>query len=187
MIWNLDTWKVVFAERLPRRRQRMQHSGSTSLYAFVSAMALWPAVAAVQGGTWAALAVLGSVVAGVGGNLLANRLQSWKDEADGARQLATALATEPGLRAEIDAVLEKLDAVAAAKQALPEAEHQWFTETLQRELASHGTVERFTAQLTGSGAIAQGTDAIAAGQGSVVIGGSVHGNVVTTGTNRQES
>ena len=34
-----------------------------------------------------------------------------------------------------------------------------------------------TAQLTGSGAIAQGPGAVAAGQGGVAIGGSVHGNV----------
>ena len=73
-------------------------------------------------------------------------------------------------------MLEKLDAVAQARDALPEAERQWFTEILRTELTHLGNASRYTAQLTCSGSIAQGPGAVAAGQGGVA-GGSVHGNV----------
>jgi hypothetical protein len=124
------------------------------------------------------------VLAGAGGNLVANRLQRWHDETDAARQLMAEVATEPALRAELDAVLEKLDAVTQARDALPEAERQWFTETLRTELTRLGNASPYTAQLTGSGAIAQGPGAVAAGQSGVAIGGSVHGNV-SLGSDRE--
>jgi hypothetical protein len=177
MAFTLDTWKTTLTGRLSQWRQRMQRGGITSVYAFVSAMALWPIAAALHGGDVGAAVALGGVFAGVGGNLIANRLQRWKDETDAARQLTAEVATEPELRDEVDAVLEKLDAVAQARDALPEAERQWFTDTLRAELARLGNTARYTAQLTGSGAIAQGEGAVAAGQGGIAIGGSVHGNV----------
>jgi len=177
MAFTPETWKTAFTERLSHWRQRMQQGGITSVYAFVSAMTLWPVAAALHGGDVAAAVALGGVLAGVGGNLIANRLQRWQDETDAARQLTTEVATEPALRAELDTVLEKLDAVAQAWEALPEAEQQWFAETLRTELTPLGNASRYTAPLTGSGAIAQGSGAVAAGQGGIAIGGSVHGNV----------
>lgn len=179
-----STWKTAFTERLSQWRQRMQQGGVTSVYAFVSAMVLWPVAAALHGGDVGAVAALGNVLAGVGGNLIANRLQGWKDETDAARQLTAEVATEPALRAELDVVLEKLDAVAQARDALPEADRQWFTDTLRTELARLGNAARYTAQLTGSGAIAQGPGAVAAGQGGIAIGGSVQGNV-SLGSDRE--
>jgi hypothetical protein len=177
MAFTPETWKTVFTERLSHWRQRMQQGGVTSVYAFVSAMALWPVAAALHGGDVGAAVALGGVLAGVGGNLIANRLQRWQDETDAARHLTAEVATEPALRAELDAVLEKLDAVAQARDALPEAGRQWFTETLHTELIRLGNASRYSAQLTDSGAIAQGPGAVAAGQGGIAIGGSVYGNV----------
>ena len=177
MAFTPETWKTAFIERLSQGRQRMQQGGITSVYAFVSAMTLWPVGAALHGGDVGAAVALGGVLAGVGGNLIANRLQRWQDETDAARQLTAEVATEPVLRAELDAVLEQLDAVAQARDALPEAERQWFTETLHTELTRLGNASHYTAQLTGSGAIAQGLGAVAAGQGGIAISGSVHGNV----------
>src|SRR5437763_2430460 len=166
-----DTWKTTFTERLSQWRQRMQQGGVTSVYAFVSAMALWPVAAALHGGDLGAVAALGGVLAGVGSKLLANCLQHWKDETDAAQQLTAEVNKEPQLRDEVDAVLEKLDAVAQARDALPETERQWFTDTLRAELTRLGNAARYTAQLTGSGAIAQGEGAVAAGQGGIAIGG----------------
>jgi hypothetical protein len=187
MAFTLETWKTAFTERLSQWRQRMQQGGSTSVYAFVSAMALWPVAAALHGGDLGAVAALGGVLAGVGSKLLANYLQHWKDETDAARQLTTEVTREPALQAELDAVLEKFDAVAQARDALPEAEHQWFTETLRTELVLLGNASLYTAQLTGSGAIAQGPGAVAAGQGGVAIGGSVHGNVSLRSSEERKS
>lgn len=172
-----ETWKTAFTKRLPQWRQRMQQAGITSVYAFVSTMALWPVAAAFHGGDVGAMVALSGVLAGVGGNLIANRLQRWQDETEAARQLTAEVAAEPALLAELDIVLETLDAVAQARDALPAAERQWFTETLRAELARLGNTARYTAQLTGSGAIAQGPGAVAAGQGGIAIGGSVHDNV----------
>jgi len=81
-------WRARMADRLQDWRSRMQQYGVPSVYAFLSAAALWPVAEATRGGEWAALGALGAVAAGVGSNLLANRIQTWEDEADGARQLA---------------------------------------------------------------------------------------------------
>ncbi|HEY5869003.1 MAG TPA: hypothetical protein VI542_26150, partial [Candidatus Tectomicrobia bacterium] len=181
MAFTLETWKTAFAERLPQWRQRMQSLGVTSMYTFISAMALWPVAAVVQSGDRQMLLALGGVLAGVGANLLANRLQDWKDEADAARDIATNVTAEPALRTELDAVLTSLEAFQHARQALPASEHAWFDETLRNELTRQGNWERFSAHLTGSGAIAQGPGAVAAGERGVAVGGQVHGSLIVTG------
>ena len=186
MPFTPDTWKTAFTARLPHWRQRMEQLGITSLYASVSAMALWPVAAAAQTGDWQALTALGGVLASVGGNLLANRLQSWKDEADAARQLSTALPAEPALGTELEAVLRHLDALTQARQALPPEERAWFDTTLQQELAQQGRAASFTAQLHGSGAIAQGPGAVAAGERGVAIGGDARGNTIITAHGESE-
>jgi hypothetical protein len=134
-------------------------------------------VEAARGGEWTALTVLGGVLAGVGNNVLANRIQEWRDEADAARQIAADVAAEPALQAELDAVLTALETVPLAQQALSESECGWFVETLLEELAHRGNLSRFATQLIGSGAIAQGAEAVAAGAGGVAVGGNVQGNV----------
>jgi hypothetical protein len=76
------------------------------------------------------------------------------------------------LRAELDAVLEKLDVFAQAQLALVEADRRWFIETLQAELTQQGNLARFEAQLMGHGAVAQGqqTQAVVAGWGLIARG-----------------
>ncbi len=106
---------------------------------------------------------LGGVLAGVGTNLLANRIQSWKDEAEAARQLAADAPEDAALRAELDAVLERLEALPQARAGLDEADRAWFVKTLGAELARLGNLARFEASLTGSGVIAQGEGARAVG------------------------
>jgi hypothetical protein len=178
MTWNLERMKTAFAERLPQWRQRMQQAGVTSVYSFVSAMALWPVAAAAKNGEWAALAALGSALAGLGGNVLASRLQNWKDEADGAQQLAAAMETDDALQKELAVVIDQLNALNQARQALPEAERSWFDHVLAGERSLVDNAVQYVANLKGSGAIAQGTGAVAAGRGGVAIGGNVYGNVV---------
>lgn len=105
MAYTLTTWQNAVRPRFEGWKQRMERVGVTSIYNFLSAATLWPVVQAAQGGEWGALGALGAVAAGVGSNLVANRIQGWKDEADGARQLSSQLANEPQLRKEIDAIL----------------------------------------------------------------------------------
>jgi hypothetical protein len=95
-----EAWKTNIAERLQHWRSRLQQQGAPSVYAFLSAATLWPVVEAARGGDWAALTVLGGILAGVGNNVLANRLQQWRDEADAAWQIAADIAADPALQAE---------------------------------------------------------------------------------------
>jgi hypothetical protein len=139
MIFTFETWKTAFAERLPQWRQRMQGLGITSMYTFISAMALWPVAAAAKAGDWQALTALGGVLAGVGGNLLANRLQGWKDEADAARHITTSVSTEPALKAEVDAVLTSLEAFPRAREALPPVNTSGLTRPCVASSRARGT------------------------------------------------
>lgn len=179
MAFDLTIWQQKAGERLQAWRPRMQQVGVHSVYAFVSAAALWPVVQAAQQGEWAALAALGGVVSGLGSNLLANQIQNWKNEPDAARQLAAQVERDEALRAELDEVLKKLDAISLARAGLPAEDQAWFTKTLSEELARLGNQQQFKAQLKGSGAIAQGPGAMAAGAGGVVVGGNVGGSVIT--------
>lgn len=163
----------------------MRRAGVTSLYHFLSAATLWPVVQAAQGGEWGAIGALGAVAAGVGSNLVANRIQGWKDETDGARQLSSQLANEPQLRKELDAILQVLNTFAHAKEALPATDRQWFVDTLQAELEKLGNGATFNIQVSGSGAVAT-HGGVAAGAGGVAVGGNVHGSIVTGGTPKKE-
>lgn len=191
MPFNLETWKDKVYEQLWDWRSRMQQAQAVSVYMFLSATALWPVVAAVRQGDWGALFAVGGVVSGVGTNLLANFIQQWKDEAhgwqdeaDGARQIAAAVAAEPTLRSELDAILEQVETFTQAKQVLPEAERHWFVETLRGELERLGNTVRFEAHLTGSGAIAQGDQAKAVGAKGTLINGNVEGDYLAPGASK---
>jgi hypothetical protein len=185
MAFDLPTWQGRVREQLTGWRERMQHAGVTSIYHFLSAATLWPVVQAAQGGDWGAVGALGVVVAGVGSNLVADRIRGWKDEADGARQLAADLAEKPVLREELDVILQAVETLARAKEALPEADRQWFVETLQAELKQLERTGTFNIHVSGSGAVA--TDGgVAAGAGGVAVKGDVYGGVVIGGTPKKE-
>ncbi|MGD2178454.1 MAG: SUMF1/EgtB/PvdO family nonheme iron enzyme, partial [Anaerolineae bacterium] len=182
MAFDLRAWRDALKERLVGWKTRwvvLRDMGATQLYPYLAAAALWPVVEAVQQGDPTAWMALGGVVAGVGSNLLANQIQSWKDEADAAHALSETVDASPALRAELDAVLARLDVVAGARAALPEDERAWFEQTLRDELGRLGNLARYEATLVGDGAIAQGVGARAAGKRGVVVDGDVAGDVVT--------
>src|SRR5262249_46350865 len=108
----------------------------------------WPVVQAARGGDWTALAALG---ASVGGNLLANIIQGWRDKTEAARQLEEQVTTSPELRTELDTLLEKLDVFTQAKDVLSETDREWFTDTLRPELAELGNLPRFETKLIFTG------------------------------------
>ncbi|MBN2548461.1 MAG: SUMF1/EgtB/PvdO family nonheme iron enzyme [Anaerolineales bacterium] len=139
MPFDLTTWKNKFAACLPGWKARMQQAGVTSVYAGLSAAALWPVVEAARNGEWAALSALGGVLASLGSNLLANQIQSWKDESDAARQIEASVEDNAVLRAELDAVLQTLDALSLAQVGLTDADKAWFVETLRQELPRLGS------------------------------------------------
>jgi hypothetical protein len=186
MTFNLETWKEKAGGRLREMGawlgRRKAQDAPYLLYGALCGASLWPLVEAVQAGqTLPAVMALGSVAAGVGGNLLAEQVQRWKNEADEAALagwVAEHAPSDPDLRQALDAVLEELEAVAQAQAALSEADRAWFTATLRGELAQLGNLARFEATLTGSGVIAQ-DHSVAATTGGVAVGGDVGGDVVT--------
>ena len=90
------------------------------------------------------------------------------------------------LRQSLDAILDSLETLSQAQNALSGADRQRFTETLQKELAALGNLKRYEAVLFGSGAIAQGPGAVAAGKGGVAVGGNVEGGIQIGGRAKDE-
>ena len=179
--FDKESWKAKVSERLTNWRERMSAIGANSVYAFLSAATLWPVVEAVQAGQAAAYMALGGVLGGIGGNLIANGIQNWKDEVDAALDIEAGLPAEPTLRDELDALLEAFDTFPSAVAELSEQDRAWFKKTLRTELERLGNLPRFEAQLDGSGAIAQGQGALAAGQRGVAVSGNMQGSTVITG------
>jgi hypothetical protein len=179
MPFDIQTWRQRVAQRAEGWKSRWEQAkpaGISSVYAFLSAMALWPVVEAAQQGDWAALAALGSVAGGIGGNLLANQIQSWKDQADAAQQLAEAAEENDDIRAALDSVLTKLDVLSEAQAVLDEGDRAWFTETLRREVDQLGS-NLTIVTVIGPGAAAVGPHAVAAGERGVAIGGDLYGDI----------
>ena len=179
MAFDVQVWRERIAQQMEDwkgRWEQARSAGVSSLYGFLSALALWPVVEAVRQGELAALWALGSVAAGVGGNLLANQIQSWKDETGAADQLARAAEESEEVRAALDGVLERLEVVAQAQAGLDEADRAWFTGALNREAAQLGS-NLTVVTVTGSGAAAVGKGAMAVGEGAVGVAGDVRGDL----------
>ena len=175
------------AEALAGWKARLAGSGVASVYAMVSAAALWPIAQAAMGGDVVTMMGFGAALGGnVGANLLANQLQRWQDEADAARQL-DALPIDDPVHAELDAVIEKFEVLALARAALAPGDRSWFQQTLREELARLGNLDRFQFQITGEGNVAiQGSGnqvAQTKGDGNVTVQGS-HNDILAPGANK---
>jgi formylglycine-generating enzyme required for sulfatase activity/energy-coupling factor transporter ATP-binding protein EcfA2 len=114
---------------------------------------------------------------------VAGRIQQWKDknEREAAQEIAVEAAHNSALRDELDTVLEALNTIAVAQDALRKPDRKWLVETLREELTHLGNLPRFEAHLRGSGAIAQGRKAAAAGKRAVANTGEIRNSVVVTG------
>lgn len=169
MAFDLQTWKNKVKEQLTGWRDWMTKAGINSIYAGVASSTLWPVVEAARQGEWAALTALGSVLAGMGGGLLTQKIQDWKDRVSSAKEIEKEIKHDAALRKEIDAVLQKLEAFSLAREELPANDREWYDKTLQAELQQLGNFQHFQATLHGSGAIAQGEGATALGEGATFI------------------
>jgi formylglycine-generating enzyme required for sulfatase activity len=185
-----QTWRKQIQERLagfaPSAQAQFQQAAPNLLYGFLSAMALWPVAQAVQGGELAALVALGSVAGGVGANLIANQVQSWRDEADAAEQLSQAAQDDPDVREALDVLLINLDIVEQAQAGMSDQDRAWFLETLRREVARLGS-SLTVVTVTGSGAAAVGEQAAAAGEGGVAVIGDIQGDLIAPGAKKVEA
>ena len=91
MSFDPQTWKTraqTFWQQLQPWLNRRQSDAAIATYATLSGLTLWPlaehVIIAGQTGQpfpYTAYLALGSVAGSIGGNLIANRLQTWWDQA----------------------------------------------------------------------------------------------------------
>jgi formylglycine-generating enzyme required for sulfatase activity len=186
MDFNFNSWKQAVSQNIKGWKERFKRTGINSLYYGITATSLLPVVQAYHTGDVApALIALGGVSAGLGANLLANKIQGWKDKTEA--QIAADLQSTPELKETLDQLLEKMEVVAEAQKDLStDGDRLWFEKTLKEELAKIGSRISFTATLTGDGAIAQGNGAMAAGAGSIMVGGDVNNATIMQGDNARK-
>jgi len=173
MDFNFNFWKQAVSQNIKGWKERFKRTGINSLYYGLTATSLLPVVQAYHTGDVApALIALGGISAGVGANLLANKIQGWKDKTEA--QIAADLQSTPELKETLDQLLEKMEIVAEAQKDLPtDSDRLWFEKTLKEELAKIGSRVSYNATLIGDGAIAQGPNSTAVGAGGMYFGGDV--------------
>ncbi|MBN1932714.1 MAG: SUMF1/EgtB/PvdO family nonheme iron enzyme [Desulfobacterales bacterium] len=181
MAFDEKTWKEKLASRLVNWKTRMHNAGVKSIYAFVSAATLWPFVEAAKTDPLASGAALGTILAGVGTNLVANRIQSWKDEADAARKIETEMEKGHVLQEPLDIILEKLESFSQARERLEQSQNDWFVSTLREELEKFGNLEKFRSQIKARNIVVTGEKSKVATDGGVNAETIGNGSVINTG------
>lgn len=191
MDFNLSIWKQRAGNRLHTTgkwlKQHASESASYITYSALCTLSLWPLIeAAQQGQVLPVMIALGSVAGGVGGNLIANQIQQWKDHADGLNEeevtsWVAQSATNTDVRHALDAILTEMRAITVAQERMNESAQVQFIEQLRRELKQLGNQRKFRAELTGSGAIAQGRGALAVGARGVATRKGIRNSTVITG------
>jgi hypothetical protein len=106
------------------------------------------------------------------------RLGPKVEEKEAAREAVADVVQDPkdeGARATLQHQLKK---ILASDEAL--------AAEVQKLLEEAGTGPRYNAQVSGSGAAAQGPGAVAAGERGIAVGGNIHGGTFNTGDRRGE-
>lgn len=186
MEFNLTVWKSKLNERLTGWKDHFQRAGISTLYYGLAATSLLPIIKAYHSGEIIpALLALGGVSAGVGANLLANKIQNWKDKTE--TEIAGELQNSSELKETLDDLLEKLGTLSIAQSNLEsDAERRWFEEIIKRELKMMGSRIHYQATLVGDGAIAQGTGSTAVGKGGLYVGRDPSDSNITRSNNWSE-
>ncbi|MCL4299467.1 MAG: SUMF1/EgtB/PvdO family nonheme iron enzyme [Anaerolineae bacterium] len=194
MSFNLQIWKEKTQALLPQVGRDLAHLKQQDtpllLYGYLSGFALLPPALAAKSGDLMQVAVtIGGVFGGLGGSLLANKVQEWANQAAVltestlTEKVMAEIPQQPELRQELDQVLEALAVIPQTAQSLGETDRAWFVATLARELAELGALRADNARLVGPGLIIQGSRlqggdrSVLASQAQVIITGD--GNQVT--------
>ncbi|HQF64050.1 MAG TPA: SUMF1/EgtB/PvdO family nonheme iron enzyme [Anaerolineaceae bacterium] len=142
MGFNLESWKTQIADYFKSHAPLIKQAGADTLYGLLAAGALLPAIGAYQGGeVFPVMMALSELLGSVGGNLISNLIQKWKDKTDAeiAQEVLGSAQKDAEFRQAVDVLLKELDVVSSAQQALSDADKQWFIETLQSELKKVGS------------------------------------------------
>lgn len=182
MDFNLKVWQQKISQNIQGWKDRFQNTGVSTLYYGLVATSLLPVIQAAYapGEVSSILLALGGVSAGVGANLLANKIQEWKDKTEA--EIAADLQSLPELKGILDQLLEKTEVIAIAQKDLATKDDlEWFGKTIREELTKVGSKLNPDTILIGSGVIAQGDHAVALGAGSVMVGGDASGANIVQG------
>jgi formylglycine-generating enzyme required for sulfatase activity len=139
--FDASTWKSRVAawwrETAGDLAGTMRRLGVRTAYGTLTASAWLPLLAAYADDPGPAVTALVGVVSGVGSNLVANLVQGAYEEGAAPGRAEREVAEQPALRAEYQRVLDALDVLAAAQEALGEG---WtaFEARLRGELAHMG-------------------------------------------------
>ena len=151
MPFDLEEWRNKVESKLKEWHKKRGKSETDSIFASLSANVLWPVAEAARSGDFGALEVLESPQ-------IAYRLPTWETPEKAAQSLAEGIRQDRKLCLELDKVLEKLDALSLAQAQLSKKDYRQLAQALGQELRDLGV---FQADLSGSGAIAQGDSASA--------------------------
>jgi hypothetical protein len=169
MATPVDDWKDRLPAALRDFGRRLKGSGVNSIYAALAAATLWPLIELALGQPGPAVQKIMEVLSGLGSNVTAGKIHEWlekhKSEADLGRAIETDATRDPDIRAALDTMIERLDAVQLAGLALSPDDRLWFHSTLREELRRLGNDARFAPAL-------KALNMVIAGQGhhvSVVI------------------
>ncbi|MBI1294698.1 SUMF1/EgtB/PvdO family nonheme iron enzyme [bacterium] len=182
---DLQSWKERIRERVSASAAWFGRATPGMTYGALSTASLMPLIAAAGSGDYATFVTLAGVVGGVGGNLIANQIQKWrdKDEAQLAAELGQLAESKPEWRDALDTLILELETPRIVQAILGEAEWDRFQRLLRDELAQLGNADKyahvFTATVSGSGAVAQ-NGGVAAGAGGVAVRGKVEGGIHIT-------
>ncbi len=176
---DLSTWKEAVTRRLTDSAHFLRQMTPGTLYGALAVSTVYPLVeaagTAIAQGNYGLLPTLGGLAAGIGANLVADSIVKWKESTPDqlATELATKAETDPAWRDEFDLLIQHFEAPRIVQNILAEADKDWFARTLRQELAHLGNEARYEALLEGSGAIAQGDAATAAGADGIAVGGQI--------------
>jgi formylglycine-generating enzyme required for sulfatase activity len=145
MSFNIDEWKNKLVEELQGWQMRIVVSGYEGAFYFFAAAALIPVVRAFQSGDKSSAVVFETLLDDtVGTHLLTNLIPSFgkKTCVEIAQILQTEAGQTPGMKAEMDALLIKLDVLQQAEMVLPRKQGYWFKEIVRQEGAKLNTLDR---------------------------------------------
>ncbi len=192
MAFYLSTWQQQAKKKLRETgrwlKRRTEQDAPYFTYGALRTVSLWPLVEAARGGElYPAIGALYGVATGDGTKLIAEQIQRWKDgagkvtEADVARWVAETAQADPLIRDALDTILLQLQAVSKAAEAMDQAAREAFMALLRQDLKQLGNQRKFKAELTGSGAVAQGERSQAVGKRGVAARKGIRKSTVVTG------
>ena len=196
-MFNDKTWKTRIGEIADRAGAWLTKRNGLPLMAYttVAGLSVWPLVeAAAKAGAAGNTAMLPhlytaglTVMAGVGGNLIAEQIQRWFDSAQKGEPpteesvgawLAEVVDGDEEVRDQLDHLIETFDTIPTVRNGLPTVEQANFLAQLRADTERLGNSAKFANTISNS-QIAIGDNARAAGDKANIIDGSVHAPIVS--------